>query len=1072
VTSQRTTPAFHLDGADVARDAFYAATCDPRRHVVVEACAGAGKTWMLVARIFRALLDGAAPQEILAITFTRKAAGEMRTRLASWLSEFSTLDHAEAACRLGAFGLAPAQAALLAPQAVTLHERMLASGRAVEVRTFHAWYAQLLQAAPLELLVGLGLAPNLMPLEDVGEIEPALMHAFHRALLGDDALRADLRALSLRHGRALLARWLRAALERRVEIELADAADMLDASVEAPAEAQPLARVRSRAFVDAARALTRALGQGSGVQANKAALQIASALALADDGACYDALRAALFTAKGNGTPRRQLGDLPLQAQLCEALQAIADELAQQQAHADHAAMTRLTRLLFAQYAALKQRRGLIDMADLERVALALLSDHALSGWVQQRLDARVRHLLIDEFQDTSPLQWHALHAWLAAYAGAGGGRDAPRLFIVGDPKQSIYRFRRAEPRVFEAAQRFVVDALGGTLAACDHTWRCAPAVVEVINGVFGALAATGRLAGWRAHSTQVAADAQAGCWQLPSAERAARGPASSGSEPLRWRPSLTEPRYERDVVLRDVEAAQVARAIQHLVHDEGVAPGDVLVLARTRAVLARAADALAALHLPHVAPEALRLGELPEVQDLLALLDAIVSPGQDLSLARALKSPLFEASDDALLWLARRAGRGRWWQALVDAPLPQDAPAALQRAAPLLRGWQAAALSLPPHDLLDRIVHEAELLPRLAAVVPSERRARALDAVDALLACALELDGGRFLSPYGFVRALRARAVEAPVAQEQDAVRLLTIHGAKGLEARIVFLLDADPMPPRAESASLLIDWPVEAARPRRVAFLASASRCPPSLRALLADEDAARAREELNALYVALTRAEQRVFVSRTPPPHARDGSWWQQLGPWSTAWQLPPPRAKAQPQDTASVPTLPLHRRTPAESAPVPAPGDDSAARRGQALHRLLEWAARPGSPARSTLAAVAAEEFRVDAGDVLAAASRILDSAACRPFFDAAALAWAGNEWPVAGDGEPRRIDRLVQLPDGVWWVLDYKLAGAPQHDPALRAQLAGYREAVRALVPGEPVHAAFVTAAGELIRLDV
>ena len=114
-------------------------------------------------------------------------------------------------------------------------------------------------------------------------------------------------------------------------------------------------------------------------------------------------------------------------------------------------------------------------MTDLERVAVALLSEHTLSGWVQQRLDARVRHLLIDEFQDTSPLQWHALQSWLAAYAGAGGGIDAPRVFIVGDPKQSIYRFRRAEPRVFKAAQDFVVEALGGSRRRMrSHAALCA----------------------------------------------------------------------------------------------------------------------------------------------------------------------------------------------------------------------------------------------------------------------------------------------------------------------------------------------------------------------------------------------------------------------------------------------------------------------------------------------------------------------------------------------------------------------------------------------------------------------
>jgi ATP-dependent helicase/nuclease subunit A len=111
-------------------------------------------------------------------------------------------------------------------------------------------------------------------------------------------------------------------------------------------------------------------------------------------------------------------------------------------------------RLLVQEYAQLKRERGWIDMGDLERAALALMTDEVLSGWVQERLDARVRHLLIDEFQDTNPLQWQALSAWLDSYGGAG---NAPSVFVVGDPKQSIYRFRRAEPQVFKAAQRFVV---------------------------------------------------------------------------------------------------------------------------------------------------------------------------------------------------------------------------------------------------------------------------------------------------------------------------------------------------------------------------------------------------------------------------------------------------------------------------------------------------------------------------------------------------------------------------------------------------------------------------------------
>ena len=1073
--------AYQLDGRAASRAAFYAVACDPRRHVAVEACAGAGKTWMLVARIVRALLDGAAPQEILAITFTRKAAGEMRTRLSSWLRDCSTLTVAQAEARLVQFGMSQTEAQQRATDLIDLHERVLASGRKVEVRTMHAWYAQLLAAAPLDMLADLGLAPGLTPVEDIVDLKPLLMQRFQSALLTDAPLLADYQRLALRHGRFKLGQWFDEALQRRSEIELAARAGVLERSVPPAADPHAAARVREPSFTAAALALARALDQREQYRtdAQTAAAGLRDALAQVNDGKdanyrrAYESFRSALFTENGGGTAFKRLGDFPEQAALCAALDQMREHILQHDAHEDHVAMSRLSMQLFAQYAALKQRRGLVDMNDLERVAVALLSEHALSGWVQQRLDARVRHLLIDEFQDTSPLQWHALQSWLAAYAGAGGGMEGPRVFVVGDPKQSIYRFRRAEPRVFKAAQDFVVEALAGTVAACDHTRRCAPGVVAVVNGVFGGWSGEGGLPQWRDHTTEVAHDSDAPALvSLPSVERPAQAPRQVSQERV-WRQSLTTPRVDAKTVLREAEAAEVAQAIQYLIRVQGVAAQDILVLARKRAVLTLAADALALHHVPHVAPEDLLLSQLPEVQDLLAVLDVLASPTQSLSLARALKSPLFGVSDSDLLELSRRArATGGWWTALLGCGV--DAGAALHRAATLCAAWAQAAPTLPPHDLLDRIVHEGELMPRLGAAVPAERRARAFDAVRALLATSLELDGGRYTSPYAFVRALRSRQVKAPASQQDGAVRLLTIHGAKGLEAKVVFLMDTQPEPPQAETATLLIDWPVEAEQPASVAFVASFSRCPPSLQALLATEMSARVREEANALYVALTRAKERLFISRTPPRSAKEPapSWWTRLAPLSAPWSAPAAAAAVECERSAEVVSLPLHRR---ESATVvaTAPVDAAAAALGQAVHRTLEWAAREGEHDLAALAQAAAAAFDVaDARPVHAIAQRVLASPACRRFFDPRAIEWSGSEVAVASPiGQPRRIDRLVLMaaPERCWWVLDYKLSRAPQGDAALLAQLADYRLAVAALVPGEPVRAAFITAAGELIE---
>ncbi|HET9976466.1 MAG TPA: UvrD-helicase domain-containing protein [Burkholderiaceae bacterium] len=1055
-------PAFSLDGRPVAREAFYAATCDPRRHVVVEACAGAGKTWLLVSRIVRALLGGAAPSEILAITFTRKAAGEMRERLAEWLREFAALDEAQAAAELVQRGVAPADARAQATALIGLHERVLEDGRAVGVHTFHAWFSQLLQAAPLELLAELGLAPGLTLIEEIDDLRPELMRAFHAAVLDEAPALAAYRLLVLRHGRSTLERWFDAALAKRVEVELADAAGALHDAVEAGSDTHPAVRVRD--LVTDARALARALSARAMKLSDKAAIGIEDALARDDDAEVFIGLRSALFAKAG--TPLQKLGDLPAQAALCAELDAIAAAVLQFEAAEDHRAMALLSRLLFAQYAALKRRRGLIDMADLERLGLALLADPVLAGHVQERLDARVRHLLIDEFQDTSPLQWHALHAWLASYAGAGGGPEAPRLFIVGDPKQSIYRFRRAEPRVFEAAQRFVVDALGGMLAACDHTRRCSTPVIGLVNAVFGELQREGGLPRWRAHTAQRAGAAPA-LVALPTAERAPRASTAGAARPA-WRPSLTVPRREPEQRLREIEAETVARAIDAAIRVEGIAPGAILVLARKRDPLRLLATMLTAHGVPHVAPEDALLADLPEVADLLAVLDVLASPGQSLALARALKSPLFGADDAQLLALARAAdAAGGWWNALQRA---REAP--LARAATLLARWQAAAEALPPHDLIDRIVHEGEWLPRLAAALAPAARASAVAALRALQGAALALDGGRFVTPYAFVRALRARRIKAPREGRSDAVQLLTIHGAKGLEARRVFVMDTEPEAPKAETATLLVDWPVERAAPRRVAFVAAESRCPPSLAALMAEESAAREREEHNALYVALTRAEDQLVVSRTPP-RAGGGtrSWWSRLEPHAVAGAVAPREGPAGADAAAQVVAWP--RRAAAVALPTAEVDAGRAALLGRAVHRFLEWAAADAGATRATLARAAARAFGLDdAAAVAALGARILDSPATRRFFDPAAWSWTGSEVAVAGaDGRPRRIDRLLRAPDGAWWVLDFKLAGDPAADPDLRTQLADYRAAVARNAGGAPVRAAFVTARGEVVEPD-
>lgn len=1065
--------AYYADGQRIPRERFYAIACDPARSSIVEACAGAGKTWMLVSRILRALLAGAEPQQIVAITFTRKAAGEMRERLSEWLAGFANADEAAQRQALVDRGLDAAEAERLRPRLARLQAELLRGGRGVEVRTFHGWFSQLLRAAPMSLLAELGISPELQLIEDEAELMPQLWRRFHAQVLADAGLLADFQALTLVRGRHNLREWLKAAFAKRVELGLADAAAVLESSLMPPAR-DPAEHFEQLA--PSLAALARDLAATGGAKAQTAANELLAA-------GSFDAVMASLFTEKGKGSPLK-LGKacdaLAAWRTLTAELESLRADFDQQAAAAQHAAMSRLARVLVAEFDALKRARGLVDMNDLERGALALLASPELAGWVQQRLDAQVRHLLIDEFQDTSPLQWQALHGWLSAYAGAGGGARIS-VFIVGDPKQSIYRFRRAEPRVFVAARDFVLSGLAGVGLACDHTRRNAPEVLAAVNA-----ALDGALEGFRPHTTEArpGSDALAGLWLLdgPPGEQLERE-----LDPLAWRPSLTEPRHEPEFERRAAEAQRVAACIAGLlVARPDLGPQDIFVLARKREPLRQLSAALTTAGIAHAAPEETPLAEAPAVRDLLALLDALASPGHDHSLAQALASPLFGIGDGELLRIAAAAGRVAyldapaaaqplpWWEAVQALPEPSPA---LARARGLLASWREAAALSTPHELLDRIVHEGELLPRLLATSPPTEAAARVQSVQALLRAALDLDGGRYAELYGFVRALRSRPLSWAAASGAAGVQLLTIHGAKGLEAEVVILLDAEAAPPKAETYGLLLDWPVDQAAPRQAAFFGSEAKPPPSLAGLVAQEQAARAREEFNALYVALTRARRTLILSRTPAKRPQ-ASWWARLAPLGRPWPLPL-------QDGAVLEAAPpcwwpLPAWQGQRVALPPRAADNArAAQVGEALHRALEWISQPGqNQPLDVLLAGSSQAFGLDAAgrqQLERSVTAILASAEARPFFDPAELLWAGNEVAVAVAGGEGRIDRLVQRratasEPATWWVLDYKLGLTPEAVEAYHAQLRAYAQAVQSLQPGELVKAALISGDGRVVRV--
>jgi ATP-dependent helicase/nuclease subunit A len=1079
-TQTNAPAAFAINGQSVDGKAFTDVACDPRRSIAVEACAGAGKTWMLIERMIRALQSGAKSDEILAITFTKKAAGEMRGRLQKRLEE---------------------------PDLKDLRAQMLASGRSVHITNFHAWFAQLLKAAPLSAFKELDLPLTYELLEDDSALVPELQRAFYAQALATPSLKADFAALIEDFGRSKVDDALGTVLAKRTEFVLTDKEGLLETSVQSAAQLYPdyadaLEVNTDKAWLMAKPAehsqlglLARCLGKHHTNTIQKWAADLERGLSANDLALVQQSLLTKELAPRKLGKMKlAEFEGLDGEALLLRGQAYVMEMLAVQHQHTCwlyQQRMVRVGRAYLDCFAKLKREQGLVDMADLERAGAWLLSDPERSGAVQERLDMKLRHVMIDEFQDTSPLQWQAMHAWLVSYAGSGGGQSRPSLFIVGDPKQSIYRFRNAEPRVFAAAQAFMQDTFDAALLTCDHTRRCSQGVVDVVNAAIMEAQDADEYAGFRPHTTQKKEAGAALC--LPLIERLAT-PVRSGSsvrpelalgQGSAWRDSFTTPRFDAEESLKEREAHQAARWIA-----ANGAGQSVLVLSRTHEPLGLIQKALQRYGVHAAKQEKNDLADVPAVQDLLALLHFLVSPQSDIDLARALKSPLFGWTDAQLMalrvqQLAALPEKKSWFDVMAG-----DDKAAVQTKEKLTL-WQAWLHRLPPHDALQAIYDDGDVLSKYLAAMPSSIRLSSHAALEAFLWGALQTSGGRFLSAYGFIRAMRAnvQSMKAPAtahSQGDDSgagVQLLTVHGAKGLEADVVLLLSSDPQKRNLQTMTTLIDWQPEDPTPQKFVFLLSESNPPACAKALLAADFKARELEELNALYVAATRAKRTLVVSASEAKNQNPKSVWNRMRSLCTpvvaadAWDVtfqeglhPSLRSEKTPVRTELVEVIsrtPLTLPTVTSASPAEAPTAD--AQMGSALHRLLQWQSTDAAAV-----AAAAHEFSLtpaQAKEVQVSAKVMLTGEAAW-LWDERHIDWQANEYELFHDGRSLRIDRLVRHRETqTWWVIDFKSAAQPERSQTLRAQLAGYTQAVSDVmsIPKHQIEAAFVTGEGVFVR---
>jgi len=797
----------------------------------------------------------------------------------------------------------------------------------------------------------------------------------------------------------------------------------------------------------------------------------------------------------------------------------------------DMAAGLRAGQAFAAAYIRVKRSAGVADFDDMILWARRLLERPGMGEWVRYKLDRRTDHILVDEAQDTNPDQWAIVNALIEEFFS--GSSEAERrvrtLFMVGDFKQAIYGFQGSDPAGFDDMRRAVRERSQALLEAedesddgqrlaiefrdlaIDASFRSAPAVLEAVDAMIEEV-------GYR----------EMGLPEAPNRHRA-HFDKRPGLVEL-WKPFAVESAEdgeegeegwlgERDRLYADALANQV----RHWLDEAPIlastrrplGPGDILILVRSRGELASLIVArLFEARVPVAGIDRLHLSKPFAVRDLLAAVGFAVQPLDDLNLANLLVSPLIGWTQEQLFDLAHGRDRRPLWRVLRERAGEHPH---LTEAHEALGALLAMADYTTPAKFLETILSGSlagrrKLYSRLGLA--------ARDPIDELLSSAMEFERTETPSLDRFLAWFSRGDVEVqrdPSAPAQ-AVRLMTVHGAKGLEAPFVILADATADPARIGGVSRTLDFPVPGAgkapliRPRKAERLFPFDQ-------LIADEQARDLQEHMRLLYVGMTRAIERLVIAGVEPTgQMAENSWHKRVerALLSLAAQPQPdehwgeairhrgsvtaqaPRPKP-PRLEIEAPPVPEWARRPApvesrpprplapsalvedrEAAPAPSAEQRAAARRGTLIHQLFERL--PG--VEPDLRGTAAQRWLERSAGLSDAAERqaladlvcsILDDPRFSALFGPGSLA----EAPIAAtlaDGRvvAGTVDRLLVEEESIS-VIDFKTGRAPadaQQIPASHlAQMAAYAEALSVIFPGRTIRSALLyTAQPRLFEL--
>ena len=1097
---------------------------DPSWSTWVNANAGSGKTHVLVDRVVRQILAGTPPSRILCLTFTKAAAAEMADRVFGRLAGWVPLNDIALATELRNLGSTPIDNTLLL-KARQLFAAAQETPGGLKIQTIHAFCERLLQLFPVEA----GMAPGFAVLDAATAAE--IRNACRDAVITEGALSPESE--------------LGAALSTVTAAVSQDSFDELVAHLLSTAStwftshdpAYGISAIVAEILHYLGVTDNDLAGGGSGalsidmdqyrnlrdlLQAGKPAdATAAQRLHPLFQAANPDFRHTESFLLNGDGEARSTrtfpTGDIKKahpwtvefiqaeQTRLITALETLGDV----SRILGTRALLLIAAAILQRYENSKRQRGQYDFGDLIDRTNALLAEKPDAAWVLYKLDGGIDHVLIDEAQDTSPSQWDIVRSLTGEFFSGSGVRPAldRTIFAVGDRKQSIFSFQGADPAAFEQARSHFAGQIAGSgkqLRDVDFTvsFRTTPEVLNVVDNVFGPeKPALKGLEGAAAPEIvhQSSRDQEHGLvelWPLI-------GPDEK-QEPEPWTAPV-------DLVPANAPSRKLARRIAETIKswigvrhigssDRVVTPGDILILVRRRNELFDAVISELRRHaIPVAGADRLELQDSIAVLDLLALASFMVMPEDDYSLACVLKSPLvsvplteselFEMShgrDSKSLWQMLRASSAPIHQAMVGE----------------IGLWQASANSVPPFEFFASVVQARRqaIMARLGT--------EANDPLNAFLQSALDHGRTHVPSLAAFLAWFKSSGLEIKrnMDQARGEVRVMTVHGAKGLEAPIVILPDTSAVPERRSQArDQLLELPIGNGQHKIPLWAVPKVRDSGKMHDLKARSENASFEEFHRLLYVAMTRARDELYVcgyhgTRKPRPgnwhelietqllqmpgtrHLPDGLLRYGVEPrWAeTAVATTNQDVVLPPWIAHSVPAPHAPRSTTITSLAKEGEGrvrlDQDAMDRGNIIHRLLQLLPDAPEQERSTLA----RHIVKRSGQPAAVAEQVIDllrHEALAPLLRGDALPEVALTaiLPNFATTVNGRIDRLI-VEDRKITIIDYKTDRLwPQDLDAVPAsyarQMALYREVMRGAYPGREVTCVLVwTAAPAVLAL--